>query len=72
MNEIASYSPKLASRPQIVAVSKIDTLPEPPNVDELARAIGLPVLAISSHSGHSVKELIGRIVRHLRGDEEEL
>lgn len=72
MNEIASYSPKLASRPQIVAVSKIDTLPEPPGVEDIARAIGLPVLTISSHSGRSVKEMLGRVVRYLCGDEEEL
>ncbi len=72
MNEIASYSPKLASRPQIVAVTKTDTLSEPPPEDRIAHAIGLPVMAISAHAGRKVKELLGLIVRFLRGDEGEL
>jgi GTPase len=68
--ELAQYNPDLASRPQIVAVNKMD-LPEAsedfPRIREKLTAEGWPVYAISAATGEGVAELLHRVVEVLKG-----
>lgn len=72
MNEIAAYSEKLAAKPQIVALSKSDTLPpgEDAGTQDVAREIGRQVLLISAHSGQNVERLLGILLRKLDAEDE--
>lgn len=60
--ELADYSPTLASKPQIVAVSKMDLLTGDADhaaaAELIQQAIGKPVAAISSVSGDGMDELL--------------
>ncbi|MCE9588936.1 MAG: GTPase ObgE [Planctomycetes bacterium] len=61
-NELSQYSELLASKTQLVAVSKMDLLPN--DADRAAakelieQAIGRPVMVISSASGQGLEELL--------------
>ncbi len=60
--ELAAYSRKLAEKPQIVVVNKMDLAPE--NDDRLAvfsRAVGQEVLAISAVTGQGLDALCEKI-----------
>ncbi len=66
--ELELYSPRLAAKPQIVVLNKLD-LPEAqaawPRVQAAMNRQGLPVLAISAVTGQGVPELLRRIVNLL-------
>ncbi|MFO8014808.1 MAG: GTPase ObgE [Phycisphaerae bacterium] len=71
--ELAAYSPDLAAKPELVALTKADLLPgeDQPRAD-LADAIGRPVFAISAVSGAGLGRLVSAIVDRLaevRADE---
>ncbi len=67
--ELEEYSPDLASRPQIVVLTKID-LQEArdkwPALQRRAEAEGLPAYAISSATREGVRELMNATAQHLR------
>jgi GTP-binding protein len=67
-HELALFSQKLAQKPQIVVLNKID-LPEArahwPEVKARARALGLPAYEISAVSQEGVRLLVARIFEHL-------
>jgi len=65
--EVQAYSPTLAEKPQIVAISKGDTLAGELELRRISEAIGHPVLVFSSHSGQNLNRLLGQIARRLRG-----
>lgn len=60
-NELQSYAPFLAQKPQIVAITKADLLFDEFDVDAVAAELGLPVYLISSHSGKGLRPLLGRL-----------
>ncbi len=66
--ELALYDPKLAEKPQIVALNKID-LPQAqaiwPKVKAEVQAKGYPVMAISGVTHQGVRELLARAVQML-------
>jgi GTP-binding protein len=71
--ELGSYEPALLSRHEIVALNKIDLVPERGDLDALERALreqGKPVVRISSATGEGVAELLVRVVRALDAAEE--
>jgi GTPase len=64
--ELAAYSEELASRDQVVALTKMDLPSAADNVEEIGRRLGergLEVFAISSATGKGCKELVTRIGR---------
>ncbi|HVT18058.1 MAG TPA: GTPase ObgE [Thermoanaerobaculia bacterium] len=65
--ELASFDPRLAERPRLIAGSKLDAaLPE--RLSELrqaAAARGLPWLAISAVTGEGIRELVTALARQL-------
>lgn len=65
LDELKNYSPTLAAKPQIVAVSKADLVLEEPDLDAFAREIGRPVLLLSSHTGKGIKEVMSAILQTL-------
>jgi GTP-binding protein len=59
--ELEAYAEALAERPQLVVLTKIDTLPPADRerwVTRLAEATGAPVFAISAVTGEGIKELV--------------
>ncbi|MGH9949372.1 MAG: GTPase ObgE [Pyrinomonadaceae bacterium] len=63
-HELANYDQDLASRPQIVVATKIDSLDEPERLDEIRNAAakdGREFFAISSATREGVDELVRRI-----------
>ena len=67
--ELSEYSAELATRPQIVVLTKMD-LQEArdkwPALRQRAEEQGLPALAISSATGEGVQELMNRTAERLR------
>lgn len=60
-DELRQYSPALAEKPQIVALNKMDTLPEADRqtaVELVQQAIGKTVKPISAVSGYGCEELL--------------
>jgi GTP-binding protein len=60
--ELARFSGTLAVKPQILALNKIDLLPDPTTVGDLLAVcenLGIPVRAISALTGEGVQGLIG-------------
>ena len=72
--ELEAYNKELASRPQVIAANKMDTIPEGEQevyMDLLREAFGdpdIPIFPISAVSGKGVKELL----YHVRGMLDEL
>ena len=68
-HELAEFSPELAAKPQVVVITKADTITEP---EELATikadfaARGLPVLVISAVVGTGIQELTDYLGAQLR------
>ena len=63
--ELELYSPALAAKPRIVALSKSDLLPAADRPESRAQA-GVPrAMWISSHSGEGVRELLEEVWRQL-------
>jgi len=62
--ELERYDARLASKPQIVAASKIDSLADRSRLDELeahCRDAGQEMMAISSVSGEGLDDLLNRV-----------
>jgi GTP-binding protein len=71
--ELKAYNEELASRPQVIAANKMDTLPEEDQetyIELLRESFGteIPIFPISAVSGKGVKELL----YHVRGMLDEL
>jgi len=65
-DELEAYSPALAGKPELVALTKADLLPDEDSVRaELAEAVGRPVFSISSVAGHGLKPLVAAIFDRL-------
>jgi GTP-binding protein len=67
--ELARYSPELAERPQVVALSKIDlteTREAYPTWRDRFLARGVTLRAVSAATGEGVRELLEEVHRHLR------
>ena len=60
-NELRLYSQKLADKPELVVANKIDLSDTLEAVEELRRAIGQPVLAISGVTGAGLGPLTERL-----------
>ena len=61
--ELAAYSPALAEKPEIVVLTKADLLPGDNTARrELSKAIGKPVIAISSATGKGLASLVKAIL----------
>ncbi len=67
--ELALFDEKLAAKPQLVVLNKID-LPQAqavwPAVKEAMEARGQPVLCISALTGQGVREMLGRVAEMLK------
>ncbi len=67
--ELAAYSPRLASRPQLVVVTKLD-LPEVrerwPGLKATLAAEGVEALSISAATGEGLPELLAHLHQRLR------
>lgn len=59
--ELAGYAPELAQRPTLVVATKVEDETGRARAQELATAIGQPVLAISSATGRGLNELVAAI-----------
>jgi GTP-binding protein len=68
--ELEAYGHGLADRPEIVAATKVDTLPEGPEREavlrRLARAVDRDLHPISAVSGAGLKALLAAVGRALR------
>jgi GTP-binding protein len=67
--ELAAYSPELASKPQIVAINKVDLVETRDNLDyltELLSGEGHEVFPISAATGQGVSELLHRTMELVR------
>ncbi|MCX5659483.1 MAG: GTPase ObgE [Planctomycetota bacterium] len=60
--ELAAYSVELAAKPQIIALTKIDLIPDEDErreaIEHITRELGRPVFPISSATGAGVRELL--------------
>jgi len=67
--ELALFDEKLAAKPQLVVLNKID-LPQAqaiwPTVREAMEARGQPVLCISALTGQGVRQMLGRVAEMLK------
>lgn len=65
--ELARYSERLAAKPQLVVINKIDLPEARARVAEIRAALGLPqALAISGATGEHVQDLLWAIVQRLQ------
>jgi GTP-binding protein len=67
--EIESYGHGLADKPELVALSKCDTLPAKDRkklVDELAKEAGKPVIELSSVSGEGVENTLRQLADKIK------
>ncbi len=65
-HELSEFSPELAARPQLVALSKLDTISEREVVEQATKAFavrGLQCIAISAVSGENIEELLEEICK---------
>jgi GTP-binding protein len=60
-NELKDYSPRLTAKPQIVAITKAETLAEPLDLEGISAEVGQPLHLISSHTGQGLKPLMGAL-----------
>ena len=69
--ELRAFSPDLALKPQIIAISKVDLLSEAMDLSEVKAAIGdTSLFEISSVSGKGMPDLLQEIVRVLKNRRE--
>jgi len=71
-NELKVYKPELLLKPSILAVSKMDVIPDYELDQDLD--VDIPVIEISSATGHNMdelKELIWNTIQEVKLDEEE-
>ncbi len=64
-NELASYSPELATKPEVVVANKADLPEAAENVERLRAELGVPVLLISGVTGQGLKELVVTLFERL-------
>lgn len=72
--ELEEYGPALASRPELVAATKLDLTGASEAADRLERALGKELVRISSADGRGIPVLLGRMiemVESLRHEEAE-
>ena len=69
--EITQYSAELASRPEIIVVSKMDLTGAEDVRQLLAEELGRPVLGLSGATHQGLKELVSLIVEMLEGRDKE-
>jgi GTPase len=71
-NELAQYSPELANKPQIIALSKMDLLLTDEDrtaaIELITHALGLPVMTISAATGQGVNDLMEACWKKLATD----
>ncbi len=65
-NELASYSPALIDKPQLLVANKIDLPEGRARLDAFKQALGEPVLAVSTATGEGIPELLKAIRRMLQ------
>lgn len=66
--ELANYDENIASRPQIVVATKIDSLDDPERLERLrarAEKDGKPFFAISSVANQGVQDLVNAVAKNL-------
>ncbi|WP_114966683.1 GTPase ObgE [Alkalilacustris brevis] len=66
--ELAAYSPKVAAKPRIVALNKVDALDEETRAERraaLAEAFGASVMEMSGVSGEGVSEVLRALYREV-------
>ena len=64
--ELELYSPELAQKPEVIAVSKSELTGSAEVRDRLARELGVPVLAISAVTGQGLADLVRAVVEGLQ------
>lgn len=63
--ELDLYSPELAKKPEIVAISKLDLTDVEPILQEMKSELDRPVVALSSVTGKGLRELMQLVARYL-------
>jgi GTP-binding protein len=69
--ELELYSPALAAKPEIVAVSKAELTGSDEVRERLERELHRPVLAVSAVTGRGLSQLVGAVVEQLAQVREE-
>ena len=70
-SELEAFSPELALKPQIVAISKMDLSPDDLDIRALKNELGdTSLFEISSVSGKGMPELLQKVVHLLKKDQE--
>src|SRR5689334_18700516 len=69
--ELELYSPALAAKPEIVAVSKAELTGSGEVRDRLERELNRPVLAVSAVTGQGLSQLVGAVAEELARVREE-
>ena len=70
--ELELYSPALADKPEVVAVSKAELTGSDEVRERLERELGRPVLAVSAVTGQGLSQLVGAVAEELRRVGEEM
>ena len=66
--ELESYSPTLATKPEIVVATKMDVTGSRRRASQFRKKLNLPVLEVSAATGDGVPKLIQALFRALSGD----
>jgi GTP-binding protein len=64
--ELELYSPALAAKPEVVAVSKAELTGSEEVRERLERELGRPVLAVSAVTGRGLSQLVGAVAEQLQ------
>jgi GTP-binding protein len=70
--ELELYSPALAAKPEVVAVSKAELTGSAEVRERLERELGRPVLAVSAVTGQGLSQLVGAVAEELMQVREEM
>lgn len=65
--ELDAYGDRIATKPELLVLSKSDLCEEPPPVAEVARLTGRDPLVLSSHSGAGLEEFAARLFALAKG-----
>lgn len=68
--ELASYSPALAAKPEVIVANKTDLTGSEENVQRLRDETGLEVIAISAVTGKGLDRMVERIWQKLNTEDE--